>query len=564
MKTAQTAPDVAYSYIRFSTPAQAEGDSLRRQTEDAAAYCAKNNLTLDTSLTLRDLGVSAFRGKNAAVGSLRTFLDAMKETSDGKPARVKPGSVLIVENFDRISRQGIDEGYDLVKSILKAGVVIVTLYPERRFDREATKSLSKGALEIQLILERAAEESERKSERVGKAWSNKRKLARAGGHILTKKLPAWITHRDGKLVLIPEKAEAVRQLFALAASGYGHSLIVEKMKEDGVPPLSVKPWSRAYVGKILRDRQAIGELTPRTQNGKADGPPIPGYYPRVVSDREFNLARAGASQRRKNPGRSGKNVNIFAGLLKQAGYGASFYYTAVNRPLAGGKTNRVALLSTAESNQGHGVSVRYELFERDVLTHLREIDPRELFGKSPAADESTELEVELERVEESIAAINAEMDEHGESASLFKRLREKEAKQKELTTQLAKAKERAAMPADRAFGELQTLAAAVANAEDPREVRLKLRSVIRRSVEEMHLLVVARGVLRVCALQVNFRDTNVRRHYVLAYRNNQPLPAISKAWAAGLSELDLKKASHAQRFEKDLLRAMEKAAKGKD
>src|SRR5437868_14183228 len=183
---------LAYSYIRFSSPQQAEGDSLRRQTERAAEFARRNGLTLDTSLTLRDLGVSAFRGKNAAVGNFRTFLDAVKA------GKVAPGSALIVESIDRISRQGIDEGYDLIKSILKAGVRIVTLAPEREFDRDATKGLTKGALEIQLILERAAEESERKSDRVGSAWANKRALAPM--KLLTRRLPGWVREEGGKLV----------------------------------------------------------------------------------------------------------------------------------------------------------------------------------------------------------------------------------------------------------------------------------------------------------------------------------------------------------------------------
>src|SRR5262249_12827132 len=157
----------AYSYVRFSTPEQAQGDSLRRQTELAEDYCRRRGWTLDATLSLRDLGVSAFRGDNALNGNLRTFLDAIKREL------VPPGSALIVESFDRIKRQGIDEGYELVKKIIKAGVRIVTLYPEREFDVSATKSLTKGALEIQLILERAAEESERKSVRLQAVWGEK-------------------------------------------------------------------------------------------------------------------------------------------------------------------------------------------------------------------------------------------------------------------------------------------------------------------------------------------------------------------------------------------------------
>jgi hypothetical protein len=48
----------AYSYIRFSTALQAEGDSLRRQTELSSEYASKHNLFLDTSLNLFDQGIS--------------------------------------------------------------------------------------------------------------------------------------------------------------------------------------------------------------------------------------------------------------------------------------------------------------------------------------------------------------------------------------------------------------------------------------------------------------------------------------------------------------------------
>ena len=48
----------AYSYIRFSTPEQLKGDSLRRQLETSRAYAEKHGLLLDDSL--RDIGIAAF------------------------------------------------------------------------------------------------------------------------------------------------------------------------------------------------------------------------------------------------------------------------------------------------------------------------------------------------------------------------------------------------------------------------------------------------------------------------------------------------------------------------
>src|SRR5262245_16530265 len=178
---------LAFSYTRFSTKEQEGGDSLERQMRLTRAYCERNGLVLDDSLNLRDLGVSAFRGKNVSEGAkLGAFIEACRT------GRVPRGSTLIVENVDRLSRQGIDEGYDLCKQILKLGIYLVTLTPERRFDIEATKSLTKGALELQIILERAHEESDRKSGFRASAWKAARQAAKEGKGPMLKMCPGWL------------------------------------------------------------------------------------------------------------------------------------------------------------------------------------------------------------------------------------------------------------------------------------------------------------------------------------------------------------------------------------
>ncbi|HKB41394.1 MAG TPA: recombinase family protein, partial [Gemmataceae bacterium] len=321
---ASSTSTVAYSYIRFSSRQQAEGDSLRRQTEQAEAYCQRRGWTLDTSLTLRDLGVSAFRGDNALAGNLGKFLEQVKRGT------VQTGSVLIVESFDRISRQGIDEGYEVVKRILKAGVRIVTLSPEREFDATATKSLSKGALEIQLILERAAEESETKSKRCAAAQAQKRKEARANGTVATAILPGWLTLRGGKIVEIPKRVAVVRSIFALASAGYGYHRIVKKLEGDpdngipAVPPFGkARHWCRSTLINMIRDRRVLGEYQPCKRTGKnsrvPDGEPIPNYYPAVITEAEWLAAQVRPMPKGGKRGRQGKHANLFvAGLLIDA------------------------------------------------------------------------------------------------------------------------------------------------------------------------------------------------------------------------------------------------------
>ena len=93
----------AYSYKRFSTPAQADGDSLRRQTAMAEAWAERIGVPLDTELQLTDEGVSAYAGANRDVGALGAFVEAVQD------GRVPQGSWLLVENLDRISREPAGE-----------------------------------------------------------------------------------------------------------------------------------------------------------------------------------------------------------------------------------------------------------------------------------------------------------------------------------------------------------------------------------------------------------------------------------------------------------------------
>src|SRR5438552_11831218 len=113
---------LAYSYVRFSHPSQAEGDSLRRQTEAARQWCERNGVRLDTTTTLHDLGKSAYTGwhrKNPDRHALAAFLKLVEQ------GKVPRGSVLIIENLDRLTREHIQPALLLVLNLLQAGIRIV-------------------------------------------------------------------------------------------------------------------------------------------------------------------------------------------------------------------------------------------------------------------------------------------------------------------------------------------------------------------------------------------------------------------------------------------------------
>ncbi len=133
----------AYSYIRFSTPEQARGDSLDRQKDKAAKWALDHGLELDTELKMTDAGVSAHRGKNARTGALAGFVTAVEK------GYVPEGSYLLVENIDRLTRDDMSEAITLFMRIINAGVTVVTLTNNNAYSKE---SVNRNLAEIYIIV----------------------------------------------------------------------------------------------------------------------------------------------------------------------------------------------------------------------------------------------------------------------------------------------------------------------------------------------------------------------------------------------------------------------------
>lgn len=235
----------AYSYIRFSTSEQTKGDSLRRQIAASQKYAADHGLELDESL--RDLGVSAYKGANATGGALAGFLAQIEAKT------VKEGSYLLVESLDRISRQTVSKALRLFTGILEAGVKIVTLADGRLYDRDSLDDPVEIIASL-LSMARAHEESAIKAQRVSAAWTNKKKQARTG-MVITRKVPLWIRviESNGKqsFELIPERVAVVRNIITQTINGRGGSYLEKWLNESNIPSWKTtgKGWERSYLVK---------------------------------------------------------------------------------------------------------------------------------------------------------------------------------------------------------------------------------------------------------------------------------------------------------------------------
>ncbi|MFN3677867.1 MAG: recombinase family protein [Sphingomonas pseudosanguinis] len=305
----------AILYIRFSSADQVKGDSIKRQKELGAKMAQIHGLTITE--TLIDRGKSAYHGKNRAEGG--KLYEIEERALRGELA----GKVLIFEAMDRMSRQEPLESLDLIRSLAKAGITLCesstgTLYDSKRIAADWTRLIA-----ILASAAAAYQSSHDKSRLVRSAW----RATQTGNGMKDGKgadprlCPDWMQVVGGVYVERKDRADLIRQMFEMSATGYGLRAIALSLKDEqrriGWPKgeLDIR-----RVGNLLRTRRVLGEYQPRGRTiggGREDtGNPIK-LYPPIISLELFHEVQKGLDTRRGTGGRERRRaVNVLSHLCR--------------------------------------------------------------------------------------------------------------------------------------------------------------------------------------------------------------------------------------------------------
>jgi DNA invertase Pin-like site-specific DNA recombinase len=403
----------AYSYIRFSTPDQAHGDSLRRQTEAARDYAKRHKLEFDETLDLTDPGISAHYGKNVEVGKLRAFLDGVRD------GIIPQGSYLLVESLDRISRQTVRKAVRTMEEIVESGVNLVDLSDNGKVYSAATLDNDHGVSFMMMALRfmRAHEESAIKSSRLAAAYARKRRDAAArteNGKPFSRMLPAWLTWReDTKCYLpIPERAEVVQSIFQMADAGIGQHSIAQRLNVQGVSTFGghgrqrkAEAWHKSYIKKLLTNSAVVGTFTPHQKRPDADGKrkrvpldPVAEYFPIVIERELFERVASrmwATAPKGRNAGVEVKNV--FAGVIKCAHCGG----TVTRMP-----KGRWVYLICSKANRK--VGCKYQTVQYEAVEGALRENAQTIIQKAPRGLETEALDAEISRWAEGLDVAQSE------------------------------------------------------------------------------------------------------------------------------------------------------------
>lgn len=414
-----------YGYIRYSTSKQSDGHSRQRQQVLIDKFISNNNDKYRLVKTIVDEGVSGYTGKNVRAGNLAKFIKQVESK------QIKKGSILAFENYDRLSRLPPKQVTDVISSMERYGIKVLTL-DDNTFHGE-DNTLPSLILPI-LKMYSANTESSRKSDLIKKKKIKAREEARESKKILTSRCPAWLevkvnTKGEKKFRVIrrdsngQNREKIIREMFEMYMDGMGvftiakHFNLTKKYKPFGNGKRTGSQFHQSYINKVLTNRAVIGEYQPYEREDNPNdgtykripcGDPIPYYYPRVITDTLFNAVQKKIKDNSKKDerkgakrgGRTGAINNLITGIAKCGYCGGSMYYE--DKKYGGYLICRTAVTFRDQCNY---TKVRYaqykgvDYLEHHLLNNLSGITVEDL---RPPLDDGNDTMSELKTERDSL------------------------------------------------------------------------------------------------------------------------------------------------------------------
>lgn len=412
----------AIGYARWSSLEQSRGSTLERQIQEIERFSASNGWELIGQIT--DEGTSAYTGANIHTGNLARLIQ------DIEHGQISRDTIIVVEQLDRLSRLPPSQVVSWIQRVTSLGVTIATANDGQLINSRMIDVNPMQFMSIVFNSFRAFQESKHKSERLASSWRIKREKLEAGDRTpLTSVCPAWLEldKAAGQYVPIPERVAVVREIFSRTVAGNGKRAIANDLNDRGIETWGrgaskAKGWHASYVQKILENPAVLGEFRPHTKargelRRRQVGDPIQGYFPAVVSEREWQQVRGRKAVGRGNDGQRGAVSNLLSGLCRCDLCGSKMHFqlkTPEGHRNRGGNAvlqRRASYLSCGNRQRKMGCTnarhYRYEPLEEGVLNALLESSLRDshftdLHGAAALAEAeyAAVREVDLQRARE--------------------------------------------------------------------------------------------------------------------------------------------------------------------
>ncbi len=299
---------MAFSYQRVSDPKQTRDGraGLDRQADAFIDFCQRHGLVANAD-PLVDRGLSAFHGRHRRKGALGAFISA------AEAGQIPPGSVLVVEDLDRFSREAASHAEELLLSLFNQELALGIVRDDVVVDR--ARHDAEIGLRVMLLTRRdAAHDYSRKlSGRISDVWQRRQRdwVQHRKPYLGKGSRPEWLSDDGSKFIEIEKHVELVQRIFKLCVEeNMGGTQIAEVLNAEGFKPARSDAYGPTRILRILHDRRVLGE------KDWPDGSVSADYFPRIIDQALWDACQQAIHKRHDNKGRHGRGeviANLFQG-----------------------------------------------------------------------------------------------------------------------------------------------------------------------------------------------------------------------------------------------------------
>lgn len=403
-----------YSLARVSTEKQTHKSGIARQLNEKKLDQLSERFQLPKATPIILEGISAFKGRHIEEGPLAAFLEAVSL------GEIAENSVLVIDEFSRLSRMSILESQSILSGILSKSIGVYTQIDNQYYHKSDDQLTAKLMMSL-MHFQRAHEESVVKQNYTYKAtelaiqkfldkdpsgFKNGKPLAiqSVGRH------PFFIDTSDGTVREHDYYYPIAIEIHKLLLSGWGKYKVLNHLNENYRPPQSKKSeatnkakgitkfWGAKILDKWTQNEALLGcrviNLNDRTYR-------LEDYYKPIATLGELNRiqeqrnSRQGGQSNRSSP-------NLLTGMkILKCGYcGHSMSaYTHRNKirvACNGGRAN-----ATTCTTWGFNLARLEDITCRLLVNHI--------WKETPSTTKNNNDKDEIDAIEKRISEVETEM-----------------------------------------------------------------------------------------------------------------------------------------------------------
>lgn len=305
------------AYCRVSTASDEQLISLDTQKAHYEDYIKSNN-EWEYAGIFYDEGITGT--KKGCRDGLNSLIDSCEKGLV---------DLVITKSISRFSRNTTD-CLELVRKLIGLNVTVI-------FEKE---NINTGSMESELMLSilSSLAESESVSISENSKWSVQKRFQ--NGTFIISYPPYGYTNVDGKMVVVPEQAVVVRQMFEDTLAGKSTHAIAKELNDRGIASKRGGKWTPGTVNAIIRNEKFTGDVifqktytdsqfNRHINHGMENQYLCEGHHEAIVSHEVFDAANEVMNQRGKEKG-NGENTSryqnryAFSGKIKCGECGSVF------------------------------------------------------------------------------------------------------------------------------------------------------------------------------------------------------------------------------------------------